>query len=269
MEERYRKGVFFVVYAKKGKDVTYLLLKRKLHWNGWEFPKGGVEFKEKIGQTVRRELMEETGFKPINMSKFDVCGKYKYDKKYPERKNCIGQTFKLFAVEVKQGKPKLDRKEHSDYQWFDFEQAIKKLTWSNQRRCLTIVNDAITKQKIKKTNFRQSKTLSGKIILAGKDAQSNEDLIKQVKPNEFVFHTIAPGSPFVNIKAPSKEVSKKDLFDAAILCAKHSQDWRNSKKDILVHYFLGKDIYKKKDMKLGTFGVKNTKSLKVRKEEIK
>jgi len=49
-KETYRKAVFVVVYreTKTGKDRKYLILKRKLHWKGWEFPKGGLEKGEKI-----------------------------------------------------------------------------------------------------------------------------------------------------------------------------------------------------------------------------
>lgn len=109
-------------------------------------------------------------------------------------------------------------------------------------------------------------THSGKLVYAGKNAKNNEELIAQVEPNEDVFHTAKPGSPFVNIKGRS---NKKDRKEAAIFCAKQSQDWRDNKQDVIVHYFKGKDIYKNKLMKLGTFGIRKKKKLiKVKKMEI-
>ena len=45
-ENNYRKSVFIVVYRKTEKGILYLILKRKLHWVGWEFPKGGIEPEE-------------------------------------------------------------------------------------------------------------------------------------------------------------------------------------------------------------------------------
>jgi len=113
--------------------------------------------------------------------------------------------------------------------------------------------------------FRQMTTDSGKLVLAGKDAKSNEELIAQVEPNEDVFHTAKPGSPFVNIKGKS---NIRDRKEAAIFCAKHSQDWRDNKQDVVVHYFKGKDIYKNKLMKLGTFGIKKKKIIKIKKSDI-
>jgi predicted ribosome quality control (RQC) complex YloA/Tae2 family protein len=114
-------------------------------------------------------------------------------------------------------------------------------------------------------NFRQYKTSSGKIVLAGKSAENNEELISQVEPTETVLHTQMPGSPFVNIKG---KATKKDIKESAVFCAKYSQDWRDNKRDITVHVFRGADIYKDKKMKTGTFGVKKFDIIKVKKEDI-
>jgi predicted ribosome quality control (RQC) complex YloA/Tae2 family protein len=113
--------------------------------------------------------------------------------------------------------------------------------------------------------FREFETKSKKKILAGKSAANNEKLVEQIEEKETVLHTKEPGSPFVNIKG---KASKKDIKEAAVFCARYSQDWRDNKGDIAVHIFKGKDIYKRKKMKLGTFGVKKFKEIKVKKKEI-
>jgi len=114
-------------------------------------------------------------------------------------------------------------------------------------------------------NFRKFITSSGKLVLGGKSAENNEQLIKQAEAGEVVLHTKAPGSPFVNIKG---KASQKDIKEAAIFCARYSQDWRDNKQDVIIHVFKGKDVYKHKDMKLGTFGVKEVKEIKVKKKDI-
>ncbi|MAH03526.1 hypothetical protein CMI39_01925 [Candidatus Pacearchaeota archaeon] len=137
---KYRKGVFIVTYVKTKKEIEYLILKRKLHWIGWEFPKGGIKNKEKIIDAIKREIFEETGQKPFNIKRFKISGKYKYKKEFIDRPGIIGQTYSLYIVEIKNRKIKLDKLEHSNYKWVDFKNAMKKLTWLNQRKTLKSVN---------------------------------------------------------------------------------------------------------------------------------
>ena len=116
--------------------------------------------------------------------------------------------------------------------------------------------------------FREFITSSGKEVLAGKSAENNEQLIKQVEPEETVLHTAKPGSPFVNIKDNNKKIGKKDIKEAAVFCARYSQDWRDNKQDVKIHVFKGKDVYKRKSMKLGTFGVQKKEEMIVKKKDI-
>lgn len=139
MDKKFRKGVFIVTYRKEKNKIYYLLLKRTLHWKGWEFPKGGIEKGETITQSILRELKEETGQKPIKITNHKIQGKYSYKKSLPNR-IATGQTFSLYSVEIKNKLVKVDKREHNDFKWLNFNQAIKKLTWPNQRRCLRIVN---------------------------------------------------------------------------------------------------------------------------------
>jgi len=138
MKGKYRKGVFMVVYSK-GKKIEYLLLNRILHWQGWEFPKGGVKG-ENDEKAVVRELKEETGLKPIRILDLEVNGKFNYRRELPDRLGIRGQTFKLFAVEVRKGRVRIDKREHIGYKWLDYKKAEKMLTWNVQKRCLKVVD---------------------------------------------------------------------------------------------------------------------------------
>jgi 8-oxo-dGTP pyrophosphatase MutT (NUDIX family) len=138
---KYRKGIFIVVYAIEKEKPAYLILKRKLHWKGWEFPKGGKRFFETEKRAVKRELKEETGLEILKIKKFDEKGKYDYPEVYKDRKEFKGQTYRLYAVQVKKEKVKIDKNEHLSYEWINFTNSIKKLTWKNQKKCLKIVDD--------------------------------------------------------------------------------------------------------------------------------
>ena len=262
--KKYRKGVFFVIYSKtKTGKREYLILKRKLHWKGWEFPKGGIEGKEDPINTIKREIKEETGLIPLKIKKFDIKGKFKYDQTLYDRPGVVGQTFEsLYSVEVKKKKINMDGIEHSDFLWADFKQALTKLTWENQKKCLDLVENWFIEMK-----FREYTTKSGVSIWIGRDKKQNEELVNLfIGKKNIIMHTAASGSPFCIID--NLKPSKQDIKETSIVCARYSQDWRNHKTDVAVHVFSGKTIYKKNYMPLGTFGVQKHKIVKVKKEDI-
>lgn len=141
--DKYRRAIFGVTYyiTPKG-EIEYILLKRKKHWKGWEFPKGKIERFESKKMAARREVSEETGRKILKLKRFKEKGVYLYHKELKDRPGVIGQTYHLFGVQVEKGdgKIKLDPMEHNGYKWVSFNQAQKMLTWSNQKRCLKIVD---------------------------------------------------------------------------------------------------------------------------------
>lgn len=144
-KKKYRQGIFIVTYKIEKGKIKYLILKRKLHWKGYEFPKGGIEKFESPLKTIKRELFEETGLTPKKIKNHHKKGFWKYKTKISDRPNFIGQTWKLYSVLVDEGKVKIDKREHSNFQWLNFENSINKLTYENQKECLKIVNEWIKK----------------------------------------------------------------------------------------------------------------------------
>lgn len=143
--KKYRKCVFMVTYYFEKEKPKYLILKRKLHWTGYEFPKGGVEVKESKFEAVRREIFEETGLCVKKIKNHHKKGKWDYFKKLKDRPQLAGQSWSLFSVEIVFGQVKIDKKEHTNFEWLDFENALKKLTFKNQKECLEIVNNWLKK----------------------------------------------------------------------------------------------------------------------------
>jgi len=109
---------------------------------------------------------------------------------------------------------------------------------------------------------------SGTKILLGKDAESNDELVKNFKGKEnIILHTVKPGSPFCVIENLNPE--KEDLIESAIICAAKSQDWRDNKSNVEVHQFTGRDVKKTIFMKSGSWKLKSQpKIIKVKKAEI-
>lgn len=119
------------------------------------------------------------------------------------------------------------------------------------------------------TLFRQITLKSGTKIFLGKDSKTNDELMKKFQGKEnFVLHTIAPGSPFCTIN--NLDSSKKDIKEAAIICASKSQDWRDNKKSVKLHLFKAKDAHKSKNLKQGTWSIAGKpKVIKAKKKEIR
>ena len=112
------------------------------------------------------------------------------------------------------------------------------------------------------TKFRWFFTSSGLLIIGGKSAEQNEEIVKITKPNSIMLHTSSPGSPFCIIF--DSDESEKDIDEAAIFCAALSKDWKLKKKQISVDIFRKEQVYKTKGMAKGTFGVKGkTEKIKV------
>ncbi len=132
----YRKGVFCVVYSGE----KYLLLHRKLHWSGWEFPKGGLLANERYEHAVTREVKEETGLKVTNLKKFSFKGKFVYDKKTRHERKVKGFSYVLFGCGVRKARVKISKREHDNFKWMGYSGALKSLKWKNQRNALKIVN---------------------------------------------------------------------------------------------------------------------------------
>lgn len=248
-----RKSVFMVAY-KEEKEIKYLVMKRILHWEGWEFPKGGIEDNESRNATIKRELKEEAGLKPERIIDMKIRGKWDYEKEIEDRPEVTGQSYELFAVEVFDDEVNLDKEEHSGYKWMEFNDAYNLLTWENQKSCLIEVNKFLIEEKLRKEfkGYRVYVSSSGAGIIGGKDEEQNEELMKKfIGKNFIIAHTKKPGSPFcINVAGKSEE---KEM---ALFCAKFSRDWKQNNGDVEVHIFSGKNVYKTKEMKTGTFGVK-------------
>ncbi len=115
------------------------------------------------------------------------------------------------------------------------------------------------------TNFRKFTTSSGLQVSGGKNSENNDELVLEAKPRDVILHTSAPGSPFVNIgESPSRD----DITEAAIFCARYSQNWRDKKNDVIVNKFLRSDMNKTRKMKSGSWEVKHQEKITIKKLDI-
>lgn len=75
--------------------------------------------------------------------------------------------------------------------------------------------------------FRWFHTSEGLLVVGGKDAVTNEILVKKhTEPHDLVFHADIAGAPFVLIKTEGKTPTEQSIYEAAQLAASHSRAWK-------------------------------------------
>ncbi|MDO8459483.1 MAG: NFACT RNA binding domain-containing protein [Nanoarchaeota archaeon] len=120
--------------------------------------------------------------------------------------------------------------------------------------------------------YRWFYTLSKKLVVGGKSAEQNDDLLTKLKASKkdfIIMHTAEPGSPFCVILTDKKDVTKQDIEEAAIFTGCFSRAWRSQKKKTRVDTFDLSQLNKSSKMKIGTWCVVgNIKSLEVNLELI-
>ncbi|MCX8162710.1 MAG: NFACT RNA binding domain-containing protein, partial [Candidatus Bathyarchaeota archaeon] len=86
-----------------------------------------------------------------------------------------------------------------------------------------------------KFNFFYSS--EGFLVLAGRDASTNEILIKKyTDQNDMVFHADIHGAPFVVVKTEGRIPSEATIMEAAVFAASYSQAWRDRFSSLDVFY---------------------------------
>ena len=57
--------------------------------------------------------------------------------------------------------------------------------------------------------YRWFVTSSDKVVIGGKSSAQNEQIMRQVKPDDVIMHTSTPGSPFCIIRHPNASPTNK------------------------------------------------------------
>lgn len=133
------KSAGAIVFRKEKNKIYYLLL----HYQAghWDFPKGNIEKGEKLEETAKREIKEETGIDEIEfIPKFKESIKYFYKLKGEN----IFEIVTFFLAKTKTKKIKISW-EHLGYQWLPYEKALERLTYKNAKEILEKANDFLVK----------------------------------------------------------------------------------------------------------------------------
>ncbi len=94
--------------------------------------------------------------------------------------------------------------------------------------------------------FRWFISSEGFLVIGGRDATSNEIVIKKhTEPNDLVFHTDMAGSPFFVVKSEGKQIGEKTREEAADATVTFSRAWKLGLHTSNVFYVNPEQVSKK------------------------
>ena len=145
MRYKQPRSIQVVVFAESAEKRLYLLLRRvPSHGGFWQSVTGSLEDGETHLQAAVREVCEETGFSVQEHELIDLGLTNRFEIAEQWRpKYAPGVTHNeevCFALPVHQASVDLDRLEHDEYVWVDYDAAAGMLYWESNRRTLAAVD---------------------------------------------------------------------------------------------------------------------------------
>ncbi|MFC2139784.1 NUDIX pyrophosphatase [Bacteroidota bacterium] len=125
-------------------EIEFLLLKRsemEIYPNIWQMVTGTMKDGEKAFETAIREITEETGFVPQKFWVVPYMNSF-----YSHEKDLVCMVPVFAALVNSKTEVKLSA-EHSEYGWFNKENAKKLLAWEGQRRAIDVIYEYFHNEK--------------------------------------------------------------------------------------------------------------------------
>jgi 8-oxo-dGTP pyrophosphatase MutT (NUDIX family) len=136
-----------ILFRKINREIQYLLLKRTPEKEDfWQPVTGGLEEGETEVEALKREVWEETGIK--NAARIiDHVDYFEYsDAHFIKGFDFIKEY--VFGVEVAPNeRVVIDGKEHSQFRWCSFQEALELLKWDENKKALSRLNEILSSQR--------------------------------------------------------------------------------------------------------------------------
>ena len=175
----------------------------------------------------------------------------------------INQNASKYFEKAKKLKKKIERIEQVIKEYSD---KLKKLEQEEEKANLKTKQHKEPKREKKwYERFRWFISSKGFLVIAGRDATTNEIVIKKhTDKDDIVLHTDLPGSPFTVIKAEGKPIDERTIEEAAIFTASYSKAWDRALAYLDVFYVNPEQVSKKTEsgeyMGKGSFMIRGRKN---------
>jgi predicted ribosome quality control (RQC) complex YloA/Tae2 family protein len=137
----------------------------------------------------------------------------------------VDQNASVYFEEAKKARKKLEGAKKA------FQKSLEKKTKLEKEQNIEYEKELKKKQDKRKLEwyekFRWFYSSDGFLIIAGRDATTNEIVIKKhTDSSDFVLHTDMSGSPFAVIKSDGKNIPETTIKEAAEFTASFSRAWK-------------------------------------------
>jgi dATP pyrophosphohydrolase len=138
------RSVQVVVFSERAEKRLYLLLRRvPSHGGFWQSVTGSLEDGETHLQAAVREVCEETGLiaRENELIELGLTNIFEIAEQWrPKYAPGVTRNEEVcFALSVHQERVEIDRLEHDDYVWVEYDAAVELLYWESNRRSLAAV----------------------------------------------------------------------------------------------------------------------------------
>ncbi|MBN2102388.1 MAG: NFACT family protein [Candidatus Aenigmarchaeota archaeon] len=199
-------------------------IKEKLKSSGTEMAKSIIKIDEKKGLLT----LEITG------KRFDIDYKQPLDKSATK----YFETSKKMKVKITSAKDALEKS----------RKRLQDTEREGQRKSEKVRQNELLKKRQKSRwfdNFRWFVTSDGFTVVAGKDAETNEMLIKShTQSDDFVLHSDIQGAAFAVIKSEGRKISDAAKKEAAVFAAVQSKAWSRGLGTVDVYGIMPKQVIK-------------------------
>jgi predicted ribosome quality control (RQC) complex YloA/Tae2 family protein len=228
LNEENKKIKEFIDYLNSNYDLYDNIFKKiqeKINNKDWE----GVK------EIINNELRIKLPINEIDLKSKKIKLSYKETLIYLDLLKNLYENINELYSKIKENKRKINK----------IENKLIELKETEETKESKVIKLKEITRKYWYENYLWFITTSGILAVAGRDSSQNESLIKKrIEKEDLVFHADIHGSPFLLLKAKGKNVSDKDIFEAAQFVASYSSAWKGGLRAIDVYWVKPEQVSK-------------------------